>query len=99
MREGKAAAVLVRAAMAVENCDGHLSGPGALCRAMHIDKRRYGADLCGEEIYLLGREHRPRIVTGPRVNVDYAGRWAAKRWRYAIDQEPAVSRPRPFSFV
>jgi DNA-3-methyladenine glycosylase len=89
--------VLIRAAVPVENCDGPASGPGVLCRSLHLDRRRYGADLCGDELYLLAREgKRPRVVTGPRINVDYAGQWALKPWRFAVDQEPAVSRPRPF---
>lgn len=95
---GRAEAVLVRAAVALQHCDGHLSGPGALCRAMHLDGRRYGADLCGDQLFIEAREGvRPRIVTGERVNVEYAGAWARKPWRFAIDQEPAVSRPRPFT--
>jgi DNA-3-methyladenine glycosylase len=95
-REGRAAAVLVRAGVPVLNCDGHLSGPGAFCRGLHLDRRQYGADLCGSQVFLEGRSARPRIVRGPRVNVEYAGHWALKPWRFAIDQEAAVSRPRPF---
>ncbi len=94
--EGHAAAVLIRAARPEQNCDGHLSGPGALCRGMHLDRRHYGVDLCGPAVFIEAREKRPRIVSGPRVNVDYAGVWAARPWRFAIDQETAVSRPRPF---
>jgi DNA-3-methyladenine glycosylase len=98
--DGIAAAVLIRAAVPLENCEGHLSGPGALCRGMHLDGRRYGADLGSDSLHLLSREGpAPRVVTGPRVNVDYAGEWAMKPWRFAIDQEPAVSRPRPFKIV
>jgi DNA-3-methyladenine glycosylase len=95
-REGRGAAVLVRAGVGLENCDGHLSGPGAFCRGMHLDRRHYGLDLCGAELFVEAREKRPGIVRGPRVNVDYAGEWASKPWRFAIDQERAVSRPRPF---
>jgi DNA-3-methyladenine glycosylase len=98
-REGKAAAVLVRAAVPLQNCDGQLSGPGVLCRGLHLDRRQYGADLCGAGIFIEGRTARPRIVKGPRVNVDYAGHWALKPWRFAVDQEPAVSRPRPFQLT
>lgn len=94
---GRACAVLVRAAVPVENCDSHLSGPGAFCRAMHLDGRRYAEPLDGDVLWLEGRSgRRPRIVSGPRVNVDYAGAWAARPWRFAQDQQPAVSRPRPF---
>jgi len=95
-REGRGAAVLVRAGVAVENCDGHLSGPGVFCRALHLSGRHYGLDLCGDTLFFEARENRPRIVAGRRVNVDYAGAWAEKPWRFAIDGEPAVSRPRPF---
>ena len=94
--EGQAAAVLVRAAVPIEGCDGHLSGPGAFCRALHLDGRRYGADLCGHELFVSARVGRPRLVVGPRVNVAYAGRWAHEPLRFFVDGEPAVSRPRPF---
>ncbi len=94
---GDGTAVLIRAATPIENCDGHLSGPGSLCRAMHIDRRHYGMDLTGDVLNITAREGpRPMVVTGPRVNVAYAGSWAEKPWRFAIDQERAVSRPRPF---
>jgi DNA-3-methyladenine glycosylase len=93
---GHAAAVLVRAAVPLQHCDGHLSGPGAFCRALHLDGRRYGADLCGPELFIGPRVGRPRLVVSPRVNVDYAGPWARRPLRFAVDQEPAVSRPRPF---
>lgn len=96
-REGVPAAVLVRACVPLEGCLGHLSGPGAVCRALGIDLRRYGADLRGDALFLEPRTGpRPRVVRGPRINVDYAGSWAARPLRYAVDQEPAVSRPRPF---
>jgi len=95
-REGVGAAVLVRAAEPLENCDGHLSGPGAFCRAMHLDGTRYGIDLCGDELWLEAREGPPpRVVAARRVNVDYAGAWARRRLRFAVKGNPAVSRPRP----
>ena len=95
---GHAEAVLVRAAVPVDACDGHLSGPGAFCRAMAITRDLNGIDLCGDRLWLESREgRRPRVVTGPRVNVDYAGSWAARPWRFAVEGEPAVSRPRPWS--
>lgn len=94
---GNACAVLVRAAEALENCDGSLSGPGLFTRAMHLDGRRNGADLTGDGLWLESRVGtRPRIVAGTRVNVAYAGAWASRPWRFAEDQQPTVSRPRPF---
>ena len=94
---GHAEAVLVRAAVPVDDCDGHLSGPGRFCRALHIDRTLNGVDLCGDRLWLEPRVGpRPRVVTGPRVDVDYAGAWAARLWRFAVLGEPAVSRPRPW---
>jgi DNA-3-methyladenine glycosylase len=97
--EGRPEAVLVRAAVPLSPCDGHLSGPGAFCRGMHLDKRRYAEDLTGDVLWLEPREHAPKVVTGPRVNVDYAGDWAQRPWRFAVQGERAVSRPRPPGFV
>jgi DNA-3-methyladenine glycosylase len=97
--EGRPEAVLVRAALPLLHCDGHLSGPGAFCRAMYLDGRRYGTDLTGDELWMEPRDRRPKVVAGPRVNVDYAGAWALKPWRFAVQGERAVSRPRPPGFV
>lgn len=95
--DGYPAAVLVRAAVPLAHCDGHLSGPGALCRALHVDLAHYDADLRGDRLWIEPRRGAaPRVVAGPRVNVDYAGAWAARPLRYAVRDEPAVSRPRPF---
>lgn len=94
---GYAEAVLVRAAVPEANCDGHLSGPGAFCRAMHVDRSLYGADLLGDRLWIERRTGpEPRVLTAPRVNVAYAGAWALKPWRFAIEGERAVSKPRPF---
>lgn len=98
--EGEGCAVLVRAAVGVANTPDSLSGPGVFCREMHIDGRRYGVDLTdGRALWVEPRVGRkPRIVSAPRVNVDYAGVWAKKPWRFAEEGERAVSRPRPFPF-
>lgn len=93
--EGFPAAVLVRAAEPVAACQHATRGPGNLCRALGIRRERdNGRDLTGDELYVVddGRG-RPRIVAGPRVNVDHAGPWAARAWRYAIAGSPWVSRP------
>lgn len=94
---GSACAVLIRAAEGLEHCEGSLSGPGRFSRAMHLDGRRNGHDWTGSALWLEPREGaRPTIVTGARVNVAYAGAWADRPWRFAEDQQPAVSVPRPF---
>jgi len=59
------------------------NGPGKLTDALAITGADYGRDLCGVRLYL---EHCElpvgRIGRSPRINVDYAGRWASRRWRF-----------------
>jgi DNA-3-methyladenine glycosylase len=94
--EGFPSAVLIRAAEPVEGCLHSTRGPGNLCRALGIRREHdNGRDLCGDDLYLLDGGPPGRIVTGPRVNVHYAGAWAERRWRYALAESPWVSRPRP----
>ncbi len=93
--EGFPAAVLLRAAEPVEGCLHSTQGPGNLCRALAIQRARdNGRDLTGDDLYLLDAPPPGRIVTGPRVNVRYAGQWAERRWRYALAGSRWVSRPR-----
>lgn len=60
------------------------SGPGKLCAAMGIDKRYYGTDLCGDELFLLPGEKvaETNIGATPRINIAYAGEAAAYPWRF-----------------
>ncbi|MDR1663915.1 MAG: DNA-3-methyladenine glycosylase, partial [Clostridiales bacterium] len=67
--------------------DALCSGPGKLCRAMGIDKSHYGRDLTAA--YGLRVEQSPdgavdggRIVTAPRINIDYAGEAKDWLWRF-----------------
>jgi DNA-3-methyladenine glycosylase len=59
------------------------NGPGKLTNALAITGADYGRDLCGWQLYLercdlpVGRIGRSR-----RINVDYAGDWASKLWRF-----------------
>ena len=94
--EGFPAAVLLRAGEPVEGCLHSTRGPGNLCRALAIRREHDdGRDLVGDDLFL---EEAPppavRILSGRRVNVDYAGPWAEKPWRYALDGNPWVSGPR-----
>jgi DNA-3-methyladenine glycosylase len=93
---GFPAAVLIRAAEPVEGCLHSTRGPGNLCRALGIRRERdNGRDLTGDgELYLLGGERTGRVLAGPRVNVGYAGRWAERPWRFALEGSPWVSHPR-----
>jgi DNA-3-methyladenine glycosylase len=96
-REGVPHAVLLRALEPIANLDGASWGPGLLCRAMHIDRRLNGADLCGEVLWIEepAARKRARIARSTRIGVDYAGDWAAKPWRFYDRGSPYVSTLSP----
>jgi DNA-3-methyladenine glycosylase len=58
------------------------NGPGKLCAALGLSGAEYGVDLCGAELFLAEGEARAGIGRSPRINVDYAGAWAQKPWRF-----------------
>lgn len=93
--EGHGAAVLLRALEPVAQLEGRTQGPGLLCKAMGLDRRHNGLDLCGESLFLLPGTPVPprRIVRRPRIGVDYAGAWARRLLRFYIAENPWVSRP------
>lgn len=72
------------------------NGPGKLTHAMAITGADYGCDLCGDRLFLEEADRpRGRIGRSPRINVDYAGTWAAKPWRFYERGNRYVSvRPR-----
>jgi DNA-3-methyladenine glycosylase len=85
--QGVPHAVLLRALEPVSGIEDKTWGPGLLCRAMHIDKRLNGADLCGDVLWLerprlQDRCRAPRIARAERIGVDYAGEWARRPWRF-----------------
>jgi DNA-3-methyladenine glycosylase len=94
-REGHASAVLVRAVEPVKNVEGSTRGPGRLCKAMHIDRRRNGHDLAGDDFFIADPldAGTPRIVKRPRIGVDYAGHWARRLLRFYLRGNPFVSTP------
>lgn len=73
------------------------SGPGKLCIAMGISRAQNNLDLCGEELYIEDDGWRPspkegrEIVTGKRINIDYAGEAADYPWRFYVKGNPHVS--------
>lgn len=99
--EGRPSAVLVRAIEPIEGIVRGSSGPGRVCLALGIDRRHYGVDLTrprheGSSLWIEpGEASRTpvRIAKAPRVNVEYAGSWARKRWRFAESGNRWVSRP------
>ena len=91
--EGKGAAVLLRALEPLSGIEGRTSGPGLLCRALGIDRRHNGHDLLSDSLFIEDAGGpRPKIVSQPRIGVDYAGEWAQKPLRFYIAGNPSISR-------
>lgn len=72
------------------------AGPGALAKAMGIDKLLNEKDLLGDEIWI--EDHglsfdSETIAAVPRIGVDYAADHALLPWRYFIKGNSYVSRP------
>jgi DNA-3-methyladenine glycosylase len=94
--EGDPQAVLIRAAEPLDDWDADLSGPGRLARAMNITRALNAIDLTGSTLFFTPDPGpNPRVITGVRVNIDYAGDWRHEHLRFMDAQSPAVSRPRP----
>lgn len=68
------------------------NGPGKLCQAFDLDRRFYGADLTTGALYLADGP-RPKLARSPRINIDYAGEWALKPWRFYESGNRYVSVP------
>lgn len=59
------------------------SGPGKLSQALGITKNFYGADLCGDEIFIETAENfQAEVVATKRININYAGAAADYPWRF-----------------
>lgn len=72
------------------------AGPGALAKAMGIDRLLNAKDLTGEEIWIEGAAsgwQSAEIVAGPRIGVDYAADHALLPWRYYLKGNKYVSKP------
>jgi len=72
------------------------NGPGKLTQALAITGADYGRDLCGDTLFVEDGDGRAlRIGRSPRINVDYAGDWAHRPWRFYERGNRYVSvRPR-----
>jgi DNA-3-methyladenine glycosylase len=105
-REGFPAAVLIRAVEPVRGIRlmkkrrgtdeprNLASGPGKLCQAFAIDRSLNGGDLCGNVLYVRDAgEPAPKIISTPRIGVDYAGEWKEKAFRFLIGGNAFVSKP------
>ena len=71
------------------------AGPGALAKALGIDRSLNGKDLLGDEIWI--EDGLPvaanEIVAAPRVGVAYAAEHALLPWRYYVKGNKFVSKP------
>lgn len=91
---GKPEAVLIRALEPLEgipmmmkrrkiNSTANLcNGPGKLCQSMGITREFYGADLCGNELYIADGGYDFRVTASERINIDYAEEYRFMLWRY-----------------
>jgi DNA-3-methyladenine glycosylase len=104
--EGEPHAVLIRALEPIRGLDlmarrRHkpsnsrelTNGPGKLTQALAIDGSDYGRDLCGNELFLEDWGITVPLGRSPRINVDYAGHWARRPWRFYERGNRFVSVP------
>lgn len=83
---------LMKRRRGVNNLRGLCSGPGKLSKALGVTKDFYGADLCGEEIYIETTDFRADVTATKRINVDYAGAAADYPWRFIATGNEFLSR-------
>ena len=70
------------------------NGPGKVCAALALGRAADGAALCrGRGGWLGAGPGAGPIGRSPRINVEYAGRWAARPWRFYERENPYVSVP------
>jgi DNA-3-methyladenine glycosylase len=72
------------------------AGPGALAKALGINRNLNAKDLSGNEIWIEDRGivfPEDDIVSAPRVGVAYAGDHALLPWRYYVRGNKFVSKP------
>jgi DNA-3-methyladenine glycosylase len=100
-------AVLVRALEPIDGIDIMLhrrnklkldytltKGPGALAQALGIHKNQTGLSLLGNEIWIEDRGikiPKSKIISSPRIGVDYAGEHAKWNYRFYVKDNPWVS--------
>lgn len=72
------------------------AGPGALAKALGIDRRLNAVDLVGDQVWIEDggiQILKEEIVATPRVGVDYAQEHSVLPWRYYIKGNKFVSKP------
>lgn len=82
---------LMKARRNKKNLRDLCSGPGKLCQAMGNTKNLYGADLCGDEIFIEEKIFNPPTTATKRINIDYAGEAANYLWRFIMTDSKFLS--------
>ena len=102
--ENKPEAVLIRALEPLEGISIMMTrrrtqriknlcnGPGKLCDALAINQSSYGADLCGNSLYIRNDEKFYDVMTSPRINIDYSQEYKFLPWRYFAADNIYVSK-------
>jgi DNA-3-methyladenine glycosylase len=73
------------------------SGPGRLAQALGIDRQANGLDLRQAPLWVRRSRVGRRLAAvhgiraGARINVDYAGYWATRKWRFTLSDDRFVS--------
>lgn len=57
------------------------NGPGKLCAALGLDRRHYGMCLWQDELFVADGAA-GSIGRSTRINIDYAGVWTQRPWRF-----------------
>ncbi len=57
------------------------NGPGKLCKALGLDRSHYGLPLWQRPLF-IAQGRRGLIGRSSRINIDYAGSWIDKPWRF-----------------
>jgi len=96
---GQPECVLIRAlepAVKAVNSDVIPNGPGKLCKYLKLDKSFYACDIANnDKIWLEDRGikiSRQKIISSPRIGIDYAGEWAKKPWRFYVKDNKFISK-------
>ena len=74
-----------------------LDGPGKVCQALALTRAENGLDLTGDTLFLCGAPEdaglppfmppaRERLVTGPRIGIDYAEEARDFPWRFRLEE-------------
>lgn len=84
-------AVLIRAVEPLD-FEGRAHGPGLLSNALGIELEDDRSDLIEGRIRILEGPTPDRIVTGPRIGVDYAGSWAKAPLRFGDADSRSLSK-------